>query len=47
MKIVALKTILALDHSIAALSDLPMGWSAWRNDSDAEWQRIKQSDIGG
>jgi len=41
MKVVALKTILALDPSVAMLADLAPGWSAWREESGAEWQRTK------
>jgi hypothetical protein len=37
--VVALRSILAKDGSIAALADLPEGWQAWRDGPDAAWQR--------
>jgi hypothetical protein len=40
--VVGLKTIIDLDPSVAILSDLPLGWCAWREQPDAAWQRMKK-----
>lgn len=37
--IVALSSVLRLDPTIAELADLPFGWTAWRPNADAPWQR--------
>jgi hypothetical protein len=37
--IVALRSILQRDASIAELADLPLGRQAWRDSADAAWQR--------
>jgi hypothetical protein len=42
--IVALKTIVALDPSVTVLSDLPVGWCAWRESKAAPWQRARKSE---
>lgn len=39
--VVSLRNILELDSSIDQLADLPLGWYAWREASDAPWQRAK------
>lgn len=39
--IVSLRSIIELDGSIGELSDLPLGWHAWRERKDAQWQRSK------
>jgi hypothetical protein len=31
--------LVELDASVAALSDLPLGWRAWRTDATSEWTR--------
>jgi hypothetical protein len=38
--IVALKSVLDLDPSIAEVADLPLGWQAWRRGPNEPWQRI-------
>ena len=38
-KLVALRTILRLDESVADLADLPDGWQADRSHRGAEWHR--------
>ena len=37
--LVALKTVVAIDASLAELADLPLGWMAWRRDTGDPWQR--------
>jgi hypothetical protein len=37
--VVSLKNIATLDASVIELSDLPMGWRAWRSSKGAPWQR--------
>lgn len=37
--VVALSSIYERDKSVAELADLPLGWQAWRDAPDAEWQR--------
>lgn len=38
---VSLKNIFDKDHSIGDLTDLPLGWEAWRSAKNAPWQRQK------
>jgi hypothetical protein len=38
-RVVGLKTIFALDSSIAALVDLKLGWCARRSGPDGAWRR--------
>jgi hypothetical protein len=40
-RIVGLGEIVALDPTLTALVDLPVGWKAWRLSKDAPWQRSK------
>ena len=40
--VVGLGRIAALDPSILELSDLPLGWKAWRETPDGPWQREPQ-----
>ncbi len=42
--VVPLRTIVALDPSIATLADLPPGWCAWRDAKDGPWQRARRTD---
>jgi hypothetical protein len=42
--LVALRRIFERDASIAELSDLPLGWQAWRDGPDLPWQRSKRDD---
>lgn len=39
VKVVSLETMVKLDPSLIALADLPLGWHAWRQNPDAEWER--------
>jgi len=42
VKVVALRTIVRLDPSVQELTDLPLGWHAWRRAVDQPWQRGKK-----
>ena len=44
--IVALKTILRHDPSVSELSDLALGWQAWRQQPGAEWVREPRHEEG-
>jgi hypothetical protein len=37
--VVALRRVWERDESIGELSDLPEGWTAWRDGPDEPWQR--------
>lgn len=37
--VVSLRSIMDMDPAVKDLSDLPLGWCAWRADRDAPWQR--------
>ena len=37
--VVGIESVSAVDPTILELSDLPMGWRAWRESPDARWQR--------
>lgn len=37
--LVGLKEIFKRDRSIGELSDLPLGWRAWRSGPESPWQR--------
>ncbi|MHA6912629.1 hypothetical protein ACQUJO_05735 [Ralstonia pseudosolanacearum] len=39
--VVSLKKIVDLDPAVLYLSDLPMGWHAWRDSPDAPWKRAE------
>ena len=39
--IVSIFEIVEIDKSINLISDLPMGWVAYRNDIESEWVRCK------
>ena len=41
--VASLKNIATLDASVLELSDLPMGWRAWRSAKEAPWQRSAAS----
>ncbi|MFS2205194.1 hypothetical protein [Variovorax sp. Varisp36] len=36
---IRLDEALQLDDSLTDLADLPLGWKAWRDSQDSEWQR--------
>ena len=38
-RIVALSNIVSRDQTITELRDLPLGWCAWRETKQSEWQR--------
>lgn len=40
--VVSLKEIVEIDPSVASLFDLPLGWRAWRETKDDNWQREKK-----
>ncbi len=40
--VVALEEMVALEPRLAELSDLPLGWHAWRESPEAAWQRAVQ-----
>ncbi|MGD1852499.1 MAG: hypothetical protein ACFCBU_18590 [Cyanophyceae cyanobacterium] len=44
-KVVALKRIVDLDHSLEELYDLPMGWQAVRVNESSPWQRVEPDDV--
>jgi len=37
--VVGIESVSALDPTILELSDLPMGWRAWRASVDGDWRR--------
>jgi hypothetical protein len=39
--VMGLGEMVALDPTLTALADLPVGWRAWRPSKDAPWQRSK------
>jgi hypothetical protein len=41
--VVGLKDVVAMDDSILELADLPVGWSAKRDDVGGTWRRIKSA----
>lgn len=41
--LLSLKNIVDIDPSIGELSDLPVGWHAWREAIDLPWKRAKMS----
>ena len=43
-RIVALDEAVALDSSVLALADLPVGWQAWRESREDSWTREEISD---
>ena len=43
--LVLLGEMLQFDPSIAAIADLPLGWHAWRDSAEGEWNRIEGEPI--
>lgn len=41
-RVVGLREIVAMEPRLAELADLPLGWHAWCDSPEAEWQRAKQ-----
>jgi len=39
-----LKELLTLCPDIAAVADLPIGWHAWRDSPDEDWERISATE---
>jgi hypothetical protein len=37
--LVSLEEVMTLDNALMKLHDLPLGWIAWRDDQDSEWNR--------
>ena len=42
--LVSLQSIVNIDPSILLLADLPLGWHAWRDSKDADWQKMPITD---
>jgi len=42
--LVSLKSMIEHDPSLARLADLPMGWSAQRDDVESDWRRVPRED---
>lgn len=40
-KVVSLKRIVELDHSVIQLADLPLGWAATRSKAGVVWKKFK------
>ncbi len=38
-RVVGLRTMFEIDHTIGLLADLPLGWCAWREGRQSSWQR--------
>lgn len=41
--VVSLETMVKLDETLRELADLPLGWHAWRETQDADWQRAPKT----
>ncbi len=41
-RIVGLGEIVKMDSTLKELHDLPLGWHAWRDSKESEWQIAKQ-----
>lgn len=41
--VVSLASVVKRDPSIRGLSDLPLGWCAWRDSPELEWRRAPQA----
>lgn len=41
--VVSLKEVVAFDHSLFELADLPLGWKAVRESAHSMWQRSRQA----
>ena len=41
--VVSLQSIVQRDPSVATLSDLPLGWQAWRASPTSSWKRSRHS----
>ncbi|TXK73847.1 hypothetical protein [Paenibacillus sp. N3.4] len=41
-RILSLKQIISIDPSLVKLSDLPLGWVAWRETKDSQWIRAER-----
>ena len=39
VKVVGLGRVLEIEPRVAELADLPLGWHAWRESHEADWQR--------
>ena len=45
--VLALSEVVALDHSILEIADLPPGWYAWRESKSSPWRRRERGEHGG
>lgn len=41
--VVSLETMVNVDRSLTTLADLPLGWHAWRESPEANWQRAPRT----
>jgi hypothetical protein len=41
-RILSLKEMVNIDPSLIQLSDLPLGWIAWRDNQDSHWIRAQR-----
>jgi hypothetical protein len=41
-RVICLDEALAMDPTLLCLSDLPLGWCAWRESITQDWQRSKK-----
>jgi len=46
-RVVGLRTMLAMDPTLAEVADLPMGWWAWREGPGKPWTRSLRPTRGG
>lgn len=44
-RLVHMSDIVMMDESLLSISDLPPGWSAWRDELDSTWERSKDDDM--
>lgn len=43
-RLIGLDCALSLDPGLAELADLPLGWKAWRDSTEHEWERYAADD---
>jgi hypothetical protein len=41
-RVVHMSHILELDDTLREVADLPLGWSAWREDGQSPWERFQE-----
>ena len=42
--VIGMVQALHIDPTLRSIADLPPGWSAWREDGEAEWVRYRESE---